>query len=295
MGRRGLAGLRRPVGGGRQGLRGHEQRRAPRPGAAERPGRRHGVRRGDRRLPLADDPREAHLRPGQRLAPAGRLLDALRRGQPPLLHLQPGHPRLPRHRGDEGRQRRARDRREGEGADRRGRGVGVRHDGGARRLPAQPRGELPARGGRDPLRHHRERRRRGPRQHPRADGAELRRGRGRHRQARLGEQPARRQDPARHVVEPGLRCRQGPAAGDLPGRRRLGLQLRAEDREAALEVRRQPQGLGVGARAAAARATTSSRPRSSGRTRSTSASARTRSTGRASATSGRSTPASTAT
>ena len=88
------------------------------------------------------------LRPRQRLAAAGDLLDPVRRGQPPLLHLQPGDPRLPRHRGVEGRQRRARDRREGEGADRRGRGVGVRHDGGARRLPAQPRGQLPARRGR---------------------------------------------------------------------------------------------------------------------------------------------------
>ena len=132
-----------PVGRGRQGLRGHEQRRPPQPGSAQRPRRGDGLRRGDGRLPLADDPREAHRRPGERLAAAGRLLDTLRRGQPSLLHLQPGHPRLPRHRGLEGRQRRAGRRREGEGPGRRRRGVGVRHDDGAGRLPAQPGGAAP--------------------------------------------------------------------------------------------------------------------------------------------------------
>ena len=35
---------------------------------------------------------------------------------------------------------------------------------------------------------------------------------------------------------------QGPAPGDLPGRRRLDLQPRAQDRQAALEVQRQPAG-----------------------------------------------------
>ena len=60
---------------------------------------------GDGRLPVADDPREARRGPRPRLAAAGRLLDPVRRGQPPLLHLEPGHPRLPDTRAS-GRQRR---------------------------------------------------------------------------------------------------------------------------------------------------------------------------------------------
>ena len=61
--------------------------------------------------------------------------------------------------------------REGEGAShRRGRRLGVRHDGGAGRLPPQPGGQLPAGRGRRPLRDHRQRRRRGPHQHPLAAG-----------------------------------------------------------------------------------------------------------------------------
>ena len=56
---------------------------------------------------------------------------------------------------------------------------------------------------------------------------------------------AGREDPPRPVVEPGLRRDQGAAAGGLPRRRRLALLLRAEDRQAALEVRLQPQGRGV--------------------------------------------------
>ena len=51
-----------------------------------------------------------------------------------------------------------------------------------------------------------------------------------------------RQDLPRHVVEPDLRRGQGPAPGHLPRRRRLDLQPRAEDRQAALEVQRQPGG-----------------------------------------------------
>ena len=54
---------------------------------------------------------------------------------------------------------------------------------------------------------------------------------------------AGREDPARAVVEPGLRRDQGQAAGDLPGRRRLALLVRARDRQADLEVRLQPEGL----------------------------------------------------
>ncbi len=81
------------------------------------------------------------------------------------------------------------------------------------------------------------------------------------------------------------------AAGDLPRRRRLALLLRAQDRQAALEVRLQPEGRRVRARRHAAPATTSSPRRSSTTTRSTSASARTPSTARASATCGASTPA----
>ena len=110
VGRRGLADLRRAGGGGRQGLRGHEQRGAAQSEAQGRPGRRHGLRRRRRRVPLADDPRQAALGPRQRLAAAGRLLDPLRRGQAPLLHLEPGHDRLPRHRGPPGRQERGRHR-----------------------------------------------------------------------------------------------------------------------------------------------------------------------------------------
>ena len=142
---------------------------------------------------------------------------------------------------------------------------------GAGRLPPQPGGQLPAGGGRRPLRHHRQRRRRGPHQHPLARRARAsspwtpKTG-----ELRLGEQPARREDLPRHLVEPDLRGGQGPAAGHLPGRRRLDLQPRAQDGQAHLEVQRQPAGRQVRPGRPRHRQRDHRAPRWSGRTRSTS-------------------------
>ena len=56
------------VGTNNDGLRNPKLDQGPRRG--------HGLRRGQRRLPVADDPREAARGPRQRLAAAGHLLDA---------------------------------------------------------------------------------------------------------------------------------------------------------------------------------------------------------------------------
>ncbi len=78
---------------------------------------------------------------------------------------------------------------------------------------------------------------------PVAAGAELHRGRQEHRQAGLGERARRaRRSSTAQWSNPAYGVDQGAAAGDLPGRRRLALLVRAQDRQADLEVRRQPQG-----------------------------------------------------
>ena len=66
-----------------------------------------------------------------------------------------------------------------------------------------------------------------------------------HRQAGVGRQLGRRENPARPVVLAGGRQnRRHRAGGDRPGRR-LGARLRSEDRQEALGVRPQPEGLGL--------------------------------------------------
>ena len=95
------------------------------------------------------------------------------------------------------------------------------------------------------LLHHRQRAGREPRQHPVAEGAGDHRARHRDRQAALGGQLARRQDPARPVVHAGGRRHRRRAPGRARPGRRLGARLRGEDRQEALGVRHQPEGLGL--------------------------------------------------
>ena len=80
---------------------------------------------------------------------------------------------------------------------------------------------------------------------PSPQGAGDHRGRQDHRQAGVGRQLGRREDPARPVVVAGGRQdRRRRAGGHRPGRR-LGARLRSEDRQEALGVRPQPEGLGL--------------------------------------------------
>ena len=125
------------VGTNNEGLRDPKQ-------AGDR-GVRDGLPRVGRRVPVAEHAREAGRRPRERLALPGRRQLPARRGRPRLLRQQPRRARLPRHPGLPRRgERRARHRREADGRHRRRRGLEVRHDGGGRRVPAQPR-ELVAR------------------------------------------------------------------------------------------------------------------------------------------------------
>ena len=77
----------------------------------------------------------------------------------------------------------------------------------ARRLPAQPRGRIAAGDRRHRLRRDRQRRRRGPHQHPVAARAELRRGQQEHRRAGVGERDCR---PRRSSTAPGPTRRTAP-------------------------------------------------------------------------------------
>ena len=195
-------------------------------------------------LPLADDPREAARGPRQRLAAAGHLLHALRGGQPALLHVEPRHHRQPRHRGLPRRRERRR---------RRTRRSTTEIDGDVvweydmiKELDVFPHNlavSSPAGGGRRPLRHHRQRRGRGPHQHPlprRAPSFVA-------VDAKTGELLWENNMPGDKIFHgtwsnPTYGVVKGRAAGHLPRRRRLDLQLRAQDGQAALEVQRQPGG-----------------------------------------------------
>ena len=78
-----------PGRGRRHGVRRHEQRGAARSEAAGRPRRADGVPRVGRRVPVAADAPEARVGPRQRLAVSGRRQLAARRGRAPLLRQQP--------------------------------------------------------------------------------------------------------------------------------------------------------------------------------------------------------------
>ena len=140
--------------------------------------------------------------PRQRLAVPGRVLLAARRERDRLLRVQPRrsgggrHPGLPRQR----RERRPVQGREADARDRRRHHLAIRHDGRARRVPAQH-GELVAGHAREPdLRQHVERPGREPRQRAVAEVAGDHRARQDDRQARVGGRLAGREDPARTVV-----------------------------------------------------------------------------------------------
>ena len=200
----------------------------------------------DRRLPLADGHGQAALRARQRLAAAGRLLHALRRGQAALLHVEPGRIVALDTEGLKDGKNDGSQAEKNKGANGRRRDLGIRHDRGAGRLPPQPRGQLAARGRRPVFVTTGNGVDEGHVNIPSPQRPELHRPRQEHGQARLGEQrcPARRSSTATGRTPP-TAVRQGQAPGDLPRRRRLGLQPRAQDRAAPLEVQRQPQGLGV--------------------------------------------------
>ena len=138
-----LPDLRRPPGPRGQDLRRHQQPGALQREAHRRPRRRRRLRARRRQLPVAVDAHQAPFRAGQRLAAAGGLLDAVRRGRAPVLRLQPLRGRCRGHRGvPRRRERRALPGRGRFQRHRRGRHLEARHDGGAQRLPAQPRGLL---------------------------------------------------------------------------------------------------------------------------------------------------------
>ena len=92
---------------------------------------------------------------------------------------------------------------------------------------------------------HRQRPGRKPRQHPVAEGAVDHRDRDRERQAGVGRQLGRRSHPARPVVDAGGRRHRRRAAGRARAGRRLGARLRGADRQEAVGVRHQSEGLGV--------------------------------------------------
>ena len=217
---------------------------------------------------------------------------AARRRQPPLLHEQsrrrvvPRHQRLPRR-----QERRAGHRREADRPERRRRHLVVRHDGGSRRLSAQHVELVAGHLGRPGVRQHVERAGRKPRAHSVAEGAGDHRAQQEHRQAGVGGQLGRGPHPARPVVDAvGRQDRRRRSGGQRAGRR-LGARLRSRDRQEAVGVRHQPEGLGLAEDAQRG-------DRHAGDLRgpaSTSPTARIRSTAKASATSTASTPPSAAT
>ena len=96
------------------------------------------------------------------------------------------------------------------------------------------------------LRQHVERPGREPRQHPVAEGAGDHRGQQDDRQAGVGGQLGRRTDPARAVVLAVGRRRSATSMQVVHGAgRRLGARLRGADRQEAVGVRPEPQGLGL--------------------------------------------------
>ena len=172
----------------------HQQRSDARSETARRSRRADGVQRGDRRVHVAGDVREAVVGPRQRLAVPGhrQLADgAARRG---LLHVQPRHDHRRRPQGlSRRRERRSVQGREADRQDRHRHHLDVRHDGRGRLVPAQPRELLAGDRRRPAVLQHRQRPGRKPRQHSVAEGAVDHRDRDRERQAEVGRQLGRRE------------------------------------------------------------------------------------------------------
>ena len=102
---------------------------------------------------------------------------------------------------------------------------------------------------RSDLPEHLERTGREPRPHPVAACAVDHRAQQEHGQTCLGRQLGRGPDPARAVVDALCGHDRRRRAGRLRARRRLGPRLRGSDRQEALGVRHQPEGLGMAAHA----------------------------------------------
>ena len=138
-GRAGLAVLRQSRCRRRCRADRHQQRSDPRCEAGRRSRRGDGVPRGDRRVHVAGDVREALVGPRQRLAVPGHRVVAARHRRHRLLRDQsrPGDRRrsrrLPRQ-----EQRRRGEGRKAHGHERSGRDLDVRHDRRGRIVPAQP-------------------------------------------------------------------------------------------------------------------------------------------------------------
>ena len=158
-----------------------------------------------------------------------------------------------------------------------------------RRVPPQPSRNFAACRGRPALRQHFERRGRIAHQRSVSARPELSGPEPQDRRGRMGGQLSRARYPARPMVFASVRIRRGQEPSNIRRRRWLAVQLRAGNRRSDLEIRRQPERIGMEAREGAT-ATTSLRRRSFSMARSTSRSAKTPSTARASGTSGPWTP-----
>ena len=221
-----------PVVAERRRARRHEQRERARSEAARRSRRADGVPRVDRRVHVAGDVREAVVGPRQRLAVPGHRVVAAGRSDDNAYFVsnrarahRRRHAGLPRQ-----RERRPVQGREADRQDRRRHPLDVRHDGGGRQLSAQPRQLVAGRVRESDLRLDRQRAGRESREHPVAEGAGDRRHR--HRTTGklvVGGRVARRQDPARPVVDARRRHDRRRGAGRARPGRRLGARLRGED------------------------------------------------------------------
>ena len=148
------------------------------------------------------------------------------------------------------RERRSDHGREADRAEGRRRDLVVRHDGRGRHLSAQPGQLVAGHLGRPDLRQHVQRPGREPRQHPVAAGAGDHRAQQDDRQAGLGGQLGRGPHPPRPVVDADGRRRSAASSRSISGAgRRLGPRLRGRDRQEAVGVRHQPEGLGLAAHA----------------------------------------------
>src|ERR1035437_46028 len=96
-GETGVADLWQPRGGGRTGLRRHQQRTGAQPHRSRRPQRADVLPRIRRRVPVAARQSETGVRRGSGLARHRRLLLASGGSPPPVLRVEPLRTRLPGH------------------------------------------------------------------------------------------------------------------------------------------------------------------------------------------------------
>ena len=190
-----LQGLRRADHRRRQDLHRHQQPGPARPEACDRrQGHRHVLRRGRRQVPLAGGPRQAGRPAGSTTGRARASAPApSSRATASTTSATAARSSAPTPTASTTARTRWRDRREVQ-ATRHGRRhrLEARHDQGPGRLPAQPGHLLAADRRRHPVRHHQQRRGRGPHQHPQPRGPELPGHRQEDRQGPVVEQPAQR-------------------------------------------------------------------------------------------------------